>query len=457
MKKLKKAITFIVSISMLATFSACNSDNKDSSKEETTTEIVTEETAVKIDFELDETFAVGDIIIPVSSQWEKSDQSDLGTSSESIFTFNCPDDSGFLMITLSQFETNAIAENMLETRIKANDEKTTLSVSDTEINVLERYSDNEQWKNYLFVVDENLYDISFSVEQNELDSCFMYTHSDEIIKDIQFNNIENSTQESTDNSSELSETQKLIVDILQSGFESSFGENMKVYYEEDKSNYVISIWQDGVAANLENEAAADAWSTMIDTLVSAVGQMTDPIRQIDSTANVTLNILNDENQKDILLTIYNDEVSYNIIDSETKPKEKTSEKSNKAVEHRTGDEIIGISDKSITDDDIYVLFEDSVRNDTTGKWRLARFSESIDISEYALSYYKEYFKSDDEIHAVINFATKTTTNISCMNGLLFVTTYEYVDKEEHDANKLFSGQMLSSYIIYLDNGDIEKI
>lgn len=327
MKKLKKAITFIVSISMLATFSACNSDNKDSSKEETTTEIVTEETAVKIDFELDETFAVGDIIIPVSSQWEKSDQSDLGTSSESIFTFNCPDDSGFLMITLSQFETNAIAENMLETRIKANDEKTTLSVSDTEINVLERYSDNEQWKNYLFVVDENLYDISFSVEQNELDSCFMYTHSDEIIKDIQFNNIENSTQESTDNSSELSETQKLIVDILQSGFESSFGENMKVYYEEDKSNYVISIWQDGVAANLENEAAADAWSTMIDTLVSAVGQMTDPIRQIDSTANVTLNILNDENQKDILLTIYNGEVSYNIIDSETKPKEKTSEKS----------------------------------------------------------------------------------------------------------------------------------
>lgn len=268
---------------------------------------------------------------------------------------------------------------------------------------------------------------------------------------------EATTEKPTEPLSELSETQKLIVDILQAGFESSFGENMKIYYEEDKSNYVISIWQDGLAANLENEAAADAWSAMIDTLVSAVGQMTDPIRQIDSTANVTLNILNDENQKDILLTIYNGEVSYNIIDSETKPKEKTSEKSNKAVEHRTGDEIIGISDKSITDDDIYVLFEDSVRNDTTGKWRLARFSESIDISEYALSYYKEYFKSDDEIHAVINFATKTTTNISCMNGLLFVTTYEYVDKEEHDANKLFSGQMLSSYIIYLDNGDIEKI
>lgn len=121
--------------------------------------------------------------------------------------------------------------------------------------------------------------------------------------------------------------QELILNILQMGFESSFGENMLVDYEEDTQNYVVSIWQDGLAANLANEAAADAWNTMIDTLVSAIGQMTDPIRQIDSTANVTLNILNDENQKDILLTIYNGEVSYNIIDSETKPKEKTSEKS----------------------------------------------------------------------------------------------------------------------------------
>lgn len=39
------------------------------------------------------------------------------------------------------------------------------------------------------------------------------------------------------------------------GFESSFGENMLVDYEEDTQNYVVSIWQDGLAANLANEAA----------------------------------------------------------------------------------------------------------------------------------------------------------------------------------------------------------
>lgn len=162
MKKLKKSLAFIVSISMLATLSACNSDNKDSSKEESTVE------------------------------------------------------------TTAEITTEAVTE-----------EETTEAPTEA------------------------------------------------------------TTEKPTEPLSELSETQKLIVDILQSGFESSFGENMKIYYEEDKSNYVISIWQDGVAANLENEAAADAWSAMIDTLVSAVGQMTDPIRQIDSTANVTLNILND--------------------------------------------------------------------------------------------------------------------------------------------------------------------
>lgn len=42
--------------------------------------------------------------------------------------------------------------------------------------------------------------------------------------------------------------------------------------------------------------------------------MTDPIRQIDSTANITLNILSDENQDDVLLTIYNGEVTFNAAE-----------------------------------------------------------------------------------------------------------------------------------------------
>jgi len=100
----------------------------------------------------------------------------------------------------------------------------------------------------------------------------------------------------------------------------------------------------------------------------------------------------------------------------------------------------------------------TVRNDVTGNWRYSGFSESgVDISEYALNYYNEYFEADNEIHAVINFANKTTARISYSLGMLFVTVFEYVDGEEHDAKIMFSGDVLQDFIVYTDNGDIEQI
>lgn len=98
----------------------------------------------------------------------------------------------------------------------------------------------------------------------------------------------------------------------------------------------------------------------------------------------------------------------------------------------------------------------TVNNDVTGNWRYTGFSEAgVDISEYAIDYYNKYFESDNEIHAVVNFANKTTTRINCFGSILSVAVLEYVDGEEHDAKKMFSGELLKEYIIYLDNGDIE--
>lgn len=95
-----------------------------------------------------------------------------------------------------------------------------------------------------------------------------------------------------------------------------------------------------------------------------------------------------------------------------------------------------------------------VRNDVTGKWRKSLIAENIDPKDYALDYYKQYFKSDDEIHAIVNFNYKTTTKLSVMDNLLGVTIYEYVDKEEHDAKLLFSGMVLDEYFIDIDSGEI---
>ena len=41
-----------------------------------------------------------------------------------------------------------------------------------------------------------------------------------------------------------------------------------------------------------------------------------------------------------------------------------------------------------------------VRNDNTGNWRISLIAENIDMSEYALDYYKQYFTDDSEIHFI---------------------------------------------------------
>lgn len=145
---------------------------------------------------------------------------------------------------------------------------------------------------------------------------------------------------------------------------------------------------------------------------------------------------------------------------EAAPTEQTEtgqeEQQEEVAEHRTGDNIIGISEKDI--DELKPTAYDTVRNDVTGRWKcLVIAQNNIDITEYALSCYKKYFDSDDTVLAVENLTTKTSTSINNMGTYLYVSVYEYVDGEEHDAKAMFSGMHLGDYMVYTDNGDIEKI
>ena len=143
-------------------------------------------------------------------------------------------------------------------------------------------------------------------------------------------------------------------------------------------------------------------------------------------------------------------------DEKDKETEQTEKQTEETVEHRTGDNIVGISDKDMTE--VYSTKYDSVRNDVTEKWKCLVIAENnFDITEYALSCYKNYFDSDETILAVINLTTKTSASISKVAGNLYVSQYEYVDGEEHDAKIMFSGTHLLDYIVYIDNGDIEKV
>lgn len=108
-------------------------------------------------------------------------------------------------------------------------------------------------------------------------------------------------------------------------------------------------------------------------------------------------------------------------------------------------------------DEMSIIFSDSVRNDTTGRWRLAKVTGSKSAEEYAADYYKEYFEEENEVHAVVNFTLNTTACITYVGGEINVRIYEYEDGEEHDAKALFGGEKLAEYNVDPDTGVAEKV
>lgn len=98
----------------------------------------------------------------------------------------------------------------------------------------------------------------------------------------------------------------------------------------------------------------------------------------------------------------------------------------------------------------------NVKNDKTGKWRLSKVNSALDVTEYALYYYKNYFKSDDEIHAIINYSNDTTIRIRTISalGLLDVTTLTHIQGEENNADILFGGDVINSYMINIKSGEL---
>lgn len=165
-------------------------------------------------------------------------------------------------------------------------------------------------------------------------------------------------------------------------------------------------------------------------------------------------------------------LSFKIIDSariEQERKLKEAENSTKATEaekevksQTTSQNKVDKSTPEIKQDEkdplgFNVMFSKTYKNDTTGNWRLARIAEKMSAEKYALDYYNNYFKSDDEIHVIINFTLNTTTRIAITGDFLDVSTTEYVEKEEHDAAIACSGLLLSKYRIGINNGKIEEI
>lgn len=109
--------------------------------------------------------------------------------------------------------------------------------------------------------------------------------------------------------------------------------------------------------------------------------------------------------------------------------------------------------------EISTLKPRTVRNDTTGNWRIVTIAENIEMQEYAVDYYNRYFEGNgsNEVHGIVNFTNNTTTKISDLGSFLEVVVFDYVKGEEHDAKKLFSGNLLGQYFVDKDTAEIEVV
>ena len=96
-------------------------------------------------------------------------------------------------------------------------------------------------------------------------------------------------------------------------------------------------------------------------------------------------------------------------------------------------------------------------SDVTGRWRLAEIDKDIDIQNYAVSYYKTYFKDPSEVHIIINYSRNVTTCITSYGNLLYVDLYDLVSPADKDAKLSLSGTPLANYKVDLNTGKIEKI
>lgn len=109
---------------------------------------------------------------------------------------------------------------------------------------------------------------------------------------------------------------------------------------------------------------------------------------------------------------------------------------------------------SVSSIDFDVSFFNSFRNDATGKWRKSLVATGTEIQDYALDYYREYFKSNDEVHVIYNFSLNTVNILNVAGNLLTISVSDYVDGEEHDAKLAGGGTHLATYHIDIDTGEI---
>ena len=139
----------------------------------------------------------------------------------------------------------------------------------------------------------------------------MVLNAEDIITTTSITEAGTTTSPSSESLLDEETARKLIVSILKENMQNGFGDNCNVEYNEELDSYVVSAWNDGLAEYAMFGEDLTEWNNLIDSLKSTSESLLTSIRQLDPDANITLNVLNDLNTDNVILTVYNGAVVYN--------------------------------------------------------------------------------------------------------------------------------------------------
>ena len=95
-------------------------------------------------------------------------------------------------------------------------------------------------------------------------------------------------------------------------------QDISVTYDEETDSYIVNVCQEGVASDLTAVRAGtlerSTWDQVVDTMVDDCNSMKGVVETAELDSNVMLNILNDQNRDNVLLSIINGTVIYNAAD-----------------------------------------------------------------------------------------------------------------------------------------------
>lgn len=109
---------------------------------------------------------------------------------------------------------------------------------------------------------------------------------------------------------------KIIGAVLETSIKENLRGNVKIDYSPDVNNYRISVWKKGISAGAiirTKKHGISKWNRLIKSFEKYCCDLKKSVNTMDSTAHVTLLILNDMNLSQTLLSITDGITHYNFM------------------------------------------------------------------------------------------------------------------------------------------------